>query len=136
MVPWTERKETSFAIPDRLFGTSGRGTQGSVTEYRYGYRARIGRDIEFDLPSKQCWVFPTGLENRFDVLVALPSVSTGFQISDNEDHAVELDASNSKFDFTSRTLAAELIAGQVIQVTESSVTIISLFSRYLMVLET
>ncbi|CAK7273077.1 hypothetical protein SEPCBS119000_005460 [Sporothrix epigloea] len=55
-----------FSAPDRVFGTSGRGVTGAITEFRYGMRADVGLEVDFPTPVKQSWIFATRTET-FDV---------------------------------------------------------------------
>jgi hypothetical protein len=136
MIPWDSNERKMISRPDRLFATSGRGVKGSVTEYRYGLRARIHTEIEYDAPMKRSWIFPSTDSDPswpLNLLLALPSQSAVLCIADDYTNVDEPGMSRVQFDVSSRTLTAAQISGDtIIQITEVASTIISPNGRYVL----
>lgn len=138
MVPWSEDHGMNITEPSRIFATSGRGIQGAVCEYRYGFRASIGLDMDFDLPSRECWVLPSDTSRSdahgYDVLISLFSFSAALRIAPGLDSVHALDQDTCGFDLSSRTILADVLrvsgsatnaAAAVVQITEHSVTVLA-----------
>lgn len=128
-----DRAVDSMQKPDRIFTASGRGQKGSLTELRWGIQARIGLEIDLDENVRQSWMFRAqeNDEPDFYTLLSLPHSSTALHISSNLSQAVALDAGSVEFDVSSRTLCATKNEhGLIIQVTESSTSIITPSQRY------
>ena len=111
-----------FSAPDRVFGTSGRGVTGAVTEFRYGLRADIGFEVDYQSPVKQSWIFATRTDTfdiEYRVLISLVDRSELCMSSDLAQFNVH-DDSVQLYDLKSRTLAAAQLSEDVIlQVTEN-----------------
>lgn len=107
--------------PDRVFGTSGRGVTGAITEFRYGLRANIGLEIEYD--AQQSWVFATRTED-FDLeihaLLSLVDKSEALHLSGDLEQAESHSDGATLYDLESRTITAAQVSEDVIvQVTET-----------------
>ncbi|KND90349.1 hypothetical protein TOPH_05044 [Tolypocladium ophioglossoides CBS 100239] len=118
----------ALAKPDSVFTASGRGANGSVTQWRRGIQGRIGLDIESGEPIRQSWAFK--LDNRgrsgLCALLALPHSSVVLQFSEDFSQVDALTAEDAHFDIASRTLdACRTPQGMIVQVTERSVTLVT-----------
>ncbi|KAK3936369.1 mono-functional DNA-alkylating methyl methanesulfonate N-term-domain-containing protein [Diplogelasinospora grovesii] len=129
MVPWSQR---GLRDPDRIFSTSGRGATGSVTEYRFGLKANIGLDLEYEIGVKRAWMFadkhlssPSG----FHLLLSLPDRTAFLHLPDDFSQAREPDASTAPYDLSSPTLAVAHSEHLLVQITKQSVTLIALDNR-------
>ncbi|OAA54805.1 thermotolerance protein [Niveomyces insectorum RCEF 264] len=127
LVPWKDRLPGTYTKPDRIFATSGRGVTGAITEFRYGLRANIGLDIDFETPVKQSWIFPIQSDDAslgFHLLVSFVDRSAAFHLSRDLAQASELESEAAPYDLASQTVAAaQLPGGVVVQVTEHSLVI-------------
>lgn len=128
MVPWQDKKPSK---PDRVFSTSGRGTKGTVTEYRYGLQAQIGLIYECGLGVKQAFVLPASLSSKepgYDLVLSLPDQTTVLRISEDFREISQppgVDDGTLKYDLSSRTLMAVVTQGIIIQVTEQNIVLIN-----------
>lgn len=114
-----------------LYGTSGRGNKGAITEYRTGIRAAIGLDIEFGEPTQRCWALSSytlhshGLDDGLHILVGLIDSSALLHLTADLSEATMVEADVSPFDHTVRTLeVVQREDGVIIQVTETAVVVI------------
>ncbi|CAK7268404.1 hypothetical protein SEPCBS57363_003074 [Sporothrix epigloea] len=112
-----------YPAPDRIFGTSGRGVTGAITEFRNGLRADIGLEVDFPTPVKQTWIFAARTDT-FDVvyyvLISLVDRSEALCMSLDLAQFNAHDNRVQSFDLESRTLAAAKLSEDVIlQVTEN-----------------
>jgi hypothetical protein len=118
---------------DRIFGTSGRGIKGTVTEYRYGMRADIHLDLDYAAPMRRAWTFPghlCGSGSGLYTLLAVPEGSDVLHLSDDLSQASQPNMAEAAFDTASRTLDAAQIAESIVQVTEESITILTGSQRH------
>ncbi|CAK7232480.1 hypothetical protein SCUCBS95973_008273 [Sporothrix curviconia] len=63
-----------FLPPDRVFGTSGRGVTGAITEFRRGLRVDVGLEADYPVPVKKSWFFATRTDTfdiEYQVLISL-----------------------------------------------------------------
>ena len=120
--------------PDRIFGTSGRGVTGAITEFRYGLRADVGLEVDYPVPVKQSWIFATRTEDfdiEFHVLISLVDKSEAFYLSADLAQVGIYEEGATLYDLESRTLVAAQVSEDVIvQVTESCIVFSSPKSRY------
>lgn len=119
--------------PDRVFGTSGRGTKASITEFRNGLEASIMVDIEYESAARKTWLFPahaTDASHGFYMLVSMPDKSSILHLSQDLGQVDVPDLDTVPFDLSSRTLAATRTSDHLaIQVTEQSITVVSSETR-------
>ncbi|CAK7208473.1 hypothetical protein SBRCBS47491_000104 [Sporothrix bragantina] len=115
-----------FSTPDRVFGTSGRGVTGAVTEFRYGLRADIGLEVDYPTPIKQSWIFATRTDTfdiEYHVLISLVDRSEAFYMSSDLAQFNAHDEGVQLYDLESRTLAASQLSEEVI-LQQPSLTVI------------
>ena len=114
---------------DRVFGTSGRGIKGSVTEFRHGMPAELHLDLDYGTPIKQAWAFPAELCGGNDgvyILLAVPEGSDLLHISGDLSEATKPEDGETSFDTGSRTLAAAPVGDSaIVQVSKDYVTVMS-----------
>ncbi|EFX05596.1 thermotolerance protein [Grosmannia clavigera kw1407] len=129
IIPWQDRPLGSFSNPDRIFATSGHGVTGAVTEFRFGYRANIGLDIDYETPVKQSWIFPTQPESadpEFHLLMSLVDRTVVLYLSSDLEKYREPDADLTQYDLSTRTVAAaQMYEDAVVQVSEKYLVFIS-----------
>lgn len=134
IIPWQERPLGTFSNPDRIFATSGRGVTGAITEFRFGYRASIGLDIDYGTPVKQSWIFPTQAESadsECHLLMSLVDRTAVLYVSGDLEQAREPDADTTLYDLSTRTVAAaQVYQDAVVQVTEKYLVFVSPMARY------
>lgn len=122
--------------PDSLFSASGRGLKGNVTQWRWGIQGRIGLDIESGEPIRRSWGFSIkgpGDGGLFGLL-ALPHSSILLRFSSDFSQVSAVESEATAFDLSSRTLCAcQFGPDIIIQVTESSISVVSASSRYALV---
>lgn len=114
--------------PDRIFACSGRGSSGSIAEYRYGLAARIGLQWSWEAPVRRCWALPAldeTLDGGLRLLLALPNRTDVVDVSDDWSGLDNLAQDQVSYDLSSSTLAAGVSQSAILQVTTSSVTIIT-----------
>ncbi|KAG6005861.1 hypothetical protein E4U21_007569 [Claviceps maximensis] len=119
----------SYSKPDVLFSASGRGFKGNITQWRWGVQGRIGLEIDPGEPTRRSWGFymgsGSGVSGLYGLL-ALPNASIVLRFSKDFAQVDSLDADSTPFDLGSRTLDAyQTDSGLIIQVTESSISLIS-----------
>ncbi|KAL1911049.1 hypothetical protein Sste5344_003222 [Sporothrix stenoceras] len=98
-----------YSNPDRIFGTSGRGVTGAITEFRYGLRADVGLEVDYLVPVKQSWIFATRTEDydiEFQVLISLIDKSEAFYLSADLSQVGIHEEGTTLYDLESRTLVA------------------------------
>jgi hypothetical protein len=118
---------------DRMFCISGKGTQGNISELRFGLAANIGWDIGYGSHVQKCWIFEAMLPDigpGFYFLLTLPDASSVLQVPHGSDEPTEPDPSLHHFDLLSRTLAAaQNSENLIIQVTETSIVLVTPSTR-------
>ncbi|KAI1493499.1 mono-functional DNA-alkylating methyl methanesulfonate N-term-domain-containing protein [Biscogniauxia mediterranea] len=122
------KASTAWLKPDRLFACSGRGIMGAITELRYGIQAKVGLDLTYSSPIKQCWPIPIlgeTIEDGFLMLLALPNRSAILHISQNLSEVSEKSQDAVQFDLSSITLAACQTKDMVIQITPAFITMVT-----------
>ncbi|KAG5800790.1 hypothetical protein H9Q69_000137 [Fusarium xylarioides] len=106
----TKRKVSSNPKPksDRIFCTSGRGPQSSLTELRWGIQARIGLEFDHDQHVRQSWMFPVEAqgERSFFVILSLPHSTDVLRFPADLSNANALSPEVCPFDTSSRTISA------------------------------
>lgn len=119
--------------PDTVFTASGRGSKGSVTQWRWGVQGMIGLDLEYGEPIGNSWAFELATSETncgLSTLLALPYSTSVLQFSEDFSQVQALAAEDTPFDVSSRTLdACSSSEGAVIQVTERAVTVATGFER-------
>ncbi|KAI1339511.1 mono-functional DNA-alkylating methyl methanesulfonate N-term-domain-containing protein [Xylariaceae sp. FL0016] len=113
--------------PDRIFTCSGRGVMGGISEIRSGIEAKIGLDLTYSSPIKQCWAFPShenSIGDGFLMLLSLPNASAILHIAQDMSEVAEKFQNESPFDLSSTTLALYTIGDTVVQITSNRITII------------
>ena len=122
MVSWQERQPRK---PDRIFATSGRGPQGSISEFRNGLEAKIGVEIDYGDVLRQVWaqLVPGGVH----LILSMPGRSAALYLSQDLSNATEILEDPPTYDLTSQTLAIDRIDDHLLaQVTERWVVVLSL----------
>lgn len=130
MVRWP-----SIAKPDRLFSTSGKGTKGAVTEYRYGLQAKIGLDYDCGLGVKNAFVLPalapysSSQSTGYDLLLSMPDRTRVLRLSEDLGDVSELEAEDGAgYDVSCRTVTAVVAndsSDVIAQVTEQNIVLVS-----------
>lgn len=103
-----------------------------MTEWRWGIQGRIGLDIESGEPIRRSWIFSTESngDKVFIGLLSLPHSTIVLQFSGDLTQVDALPSEDTKYDTTSRTLyAVQTKNGEILQVTETHVAVISLSGR-------
>ena len=117
-------------LPQRLFASTGKSSQGSIHELRYGFRASSVFDpivLEDDIPNSilNTWILRAPTADVMYVLIAHPASSSSLRIAEDDQWDTDEPAG---FELQSRTLAAlSLSNGVFFQITDSA--IISLSGR-------
>ncbi|RYP05995.1 hypothetical protein DL765_009643 [Monosporascus sp. GIB2] len=96
---------------EEVFVSSGRGKLGGVTELRHGIQAKIGQVAE--------------IEEGFLFLLSLPDRSAIIHFSEDFEDIVEREHDTVPYDLSSRTLAAQDTGDAIIQVTTSSIVVVT-----------
>lgn len=131
----TSRNKTRSEInghskPDRVFACSGRGKTGSILEFRHGFEAHIGYELECGSPVKQCWQVRRpegGSRDDFDLIVSRPDRTDVVRFAKGLDAFASMAQDQVPYDFSSTTLAVqELGIGPIVQVTTNSVTLVDI----------
>jgi hypothetical protein len=115
-----------FPKPDRIFACVGKGTKGSITEFRYGLEARLGLETEFHTPVMDVWVSSASLclgkdDGGSFFLLSFLNRSALLHLSNDASEIDDLDQTSTFLDLTHRTIAASLHGYCMIQVTEQSI---------------
>ncbi|KAI1470467.1 mono-functional DNA-alkylating methyl methanesulfonate N-term-domain-containing protein [Daldinia caldariorum] len=111
---------------DKIFACSGRGMSGAITEFRYGFQARIGLDLTYSSNIRQCWAISElsgAAEDGFYLILALPNESAVLHLTRDLAEASEKDHEATPYDLSSTTLAVYEADGGVIQITTNYITI-------------
>jgi hypothetical protein len=106
---------------------------GSVAEYRQGLEVKINYEMDLQVPVRKCWIIecPTdSMEEGIHILVALPNRSTVLHLTEDLSQVEEKFQDSVQYDLASTTLAAQEFENVIVQVTTSSITIITLTERY------
>ena len=114
--------------PDRIFCCAGKGASGTITEFRHGLEASVGLEMSYDAQIMDIWVLSSEMEDHDGdegslFLLSLGDRSSVLHLSSNAMEIVELEPQATKFDLTSRTIAATMHGQYQIQVTEKSIVI-------------
>lgn len=113
---------------DQLFACAGRGQTGSIAEFRYGFEARVGFDLDLEDPVQQCWTLrgPASSPNsELCLLLAYPDRSIIYMVDIDSLAVTEKGPDEVPYDLSSTTLAAvEAQDGTIIQVTADVITIV------------
>lgn len=119
----TKRRVSSNPRPksDRIFCTSGRGPQSSLTELRWGIQARIGLEFDHDQYVRQSWMFPVEAQGdrSFYGILSLPHSTDVLHFPADLSNANALSPDACPFDTSSRTISAfQTEQAVIIQVSE------------------
>ncbi|KAL7933812.1 mono-functional DNA-alkylating methyl methanesulfonate N-term domain-containing protein [Trichoderma chlorosporum] len=123
----TTQQRNKMRKQDSVFSASGRGLKGSVVQWRWGIQARIGLDIETGEPIRQAWTFTQRQNNQVALfgLLALPHSSLVLRFSESLDQVDAVPADDTPFDLASRTLHTIQVSETVVQVTETSINVVT-----------
>lgn len=117
-----------------MFCISGKGSQGTISELRFGLAANIGWDISFGSHIQRSWIFEALLPDigpGYYLLMTLPDTSSVLQLPRGSDDPIQPDPDSHHFDLSSRTLAAAQSSDQlIVQVTETSIVLVTPFTTY------
>ncbi|RFU35676.1 hypothetical protein B7463_g659, partial [Scytalidium lignicola] len=123
--------KSSVPKPDRIFSCGGKGSQGAITEFRYGLEASLGLEVDYQSPISNAWVLKPPPDSQLfedDVslfLLSLADRSALLQLSSDISDIVEVDQDLTPFDLGSRTIVADSNVDGIIQVTERSIIFVS-----------
>jgi hypothetical protein len=122
-------KKDYLKQPDRIFTCAGKGLDGTITEFRYGLEASIGLEMSYDAQIMDIWVLSSDPNEAYGndgslFLLSLADRSSVLHLSGDATEIVELEPAATKFDLTSRTIAASMHGKYQIQVTEQSIVFI------------
>ncbi|KAL1838353.1 hypothetical protein VTJ49DRAFT_2784 [Mycothermus thermophilus] len=112
--------------PGRIFvGGPGDGTNGAVTEYRYGLRANIGLDVDYGPGMKKAWLLEVHKPgfNGYLLLISLPDTTTALMVSYDFSSADVVASDRISFDLASTTLALVRSSGVIIQITSRMIVV-------------
>lgn len=119
--------------PDRVFACVGKNPRGAVTEFRYGLEARLGLEIDFEIPILHAWTLPpsTSYMSTGGSIFLLSSVesSAAFYIPGDESSVESLDQEVTTFDLRYRTIAVQVYGNRAVQVTTNTILFIENNSR-------
>lgn len=119
IVPW---QQDEMRRPDRIFATCEDGTEGSITEFRYGLRANISLDIDYQKGMKRAWLLPN--PHGYLLLVSLPDSSEVFRVLSDFTSAVNLTEDDSiPYDLTSTTLTLACFSDLTVQITNTNIVL-------------
>lgn len=131
---WGELGSFDYRGHDRVFATSGRGANRSISEFMSGLKANIILDVEYGSVLRHVWVFPTpgdGKPTRFTVLLGLHNHTAIVELASDLGDIQDPDSSGMGFDTSMRTLAAsQLTDGTICHITESSLILIGHSQTY------
>jgi hypothetical protein len=131
MTPWPEKKLTK---PDRIFGTSGKGSKGTVTEYRYGLQAKIGLQYECGMGVKRAFVLPAlaaffgGEAPGYDLILSMGDQTRVLRLSEDFGEIAELQDGDATlpYNLSCQTITAATAcesADVVVQVTAQNIVL-------------
>lgn len=117
---------------DVLVAASGRGAKGNLASFRWGRQARIGCDIDTESTIRQVGAFVSPHGNRLlQVALSLPEATLVLEFSGDLSEVRALEANETPLDVGSCTLNLHSTSEFVVQVTETSITLVTETSRYL-----
>ncbi|KAH6856761.1 mono-functional DNA-alkylating methyl methanesulfonate N-term-domain-containing protein [Chaetomium sp. MPI-CAGE-AT-0009] len=125
MVPWQQAKHRK---PDRLFATCEGGSEGSITEYRYGLKANIGLDLEYGPGMKQAWLLPFSDPASFEgylLLISMPDSTAALLLSKDFSSATAPVEGSIPYDLSSSTLTLASHAELTVQITHQAVVLVN-----------
>ncbi|TVY54244.1 hypothetical protein LCER1_G002307 [Lachnellula cervina] len=126
----SRRKKNTDPRPNKIYACAGKGSKGVITEFRYGLEAKLGLEMDYQIPIMEAWVLcPTfdSLDDDDDVSIFLLSLgdhSAVLQLSGDARDIDNLEQEETKFDLRYRTLAASMHGSFTIQVTEQTIVLI------------
>lgn len=121
----------SVPKPDRVFSCGGKGSQGAITEFRYGWEASLGLEVDYQTAISDLWAFQSSLNpellngDGFLFLLSLADRSALLNLSNDASDIMEVDQDSTPFDLGSRTIVASNNSDRIIQVTERSIVFVS-----------
>ncbi|TLS29912.1 hypothetical protein PpBr36_02848 [Pyricularia pennisetigena] len=108
--------------PDRLFATSGKAASGAVIEYRHGFQADIGVQLDCDPTTTKAWLLPaaaTASGSGHYLILTTPDRSTLLHLSDDLSE-LSCPEEDIGFDLLSQTYVVHPIYKRaILQVTET-----------------
>ncbi|TVY80576.1 hypothetical protein LSUE1_G004225 [Lachnellula suecica] len=126
------RQRNFFPKPDQIFVCAGKGSRGVITEFRYGLEAKLGLEMDYQMPIMEAWVLCPdfdSLDGDDDdtslFLLSMGDRSAVLRLSSDAKDVTDIDQDNTKFDLRYRTLAASNHRNFTIQVTEQSIVLIN-----------
>ncbi|KAI5197512.1 hypothetical protein E4T39_07267 [Aureobasidium subglaciale] len=109
---------------DTLFAPSGRQPYGKITELRMGIEAHIGHEVQslqFSIVS-HVWVLPVDQEDVFLVMLSSPGQTHILSIPQSPDDLIQAEPIEpAGLDLQHSTLAAAIVYGCILQITESAI---------------
>ena len=111
---------------EALVSASGRGLHGNLASFRWGKQARIGTDIDTECVIRQIGAYTAahhGIQ-LLHVALSLPESTLVLQFSSDMTEVRALNDEETKLDLASSTLTIHNSPGQLVQVTESHITLI------------
>ena len=129
----------SLPKPDRLFACVGKGSDGVITEFRYGVEARIGLHFDCEVPISQVWALPFdragNLANDGTLfLLSVGASSYALALSSDEEAVEAVPQELLTVDLEHHTIAAGVIGEHVVQVTVLAIIVASREKRYVSIL--
>lgn len=128
-----EAPDQAASMTRRVFSASGRGAQGTITEWRMGLRGRIVLDIDLDEPIRDVWIFEgeSCCTDGYQIILSFPYSSTVLRLSEDLLQVAAIDTDKTPFQTSSRTIFAASLSDDIaIQVTETSLTVVTPGNRY------
>ena len=127
------RKRNATPRQDKVFACAGKGSKGVITEFRYGLEAKLGLEMDYEMPIMEAWVLcPTfdSLDDDDDDDVSLFLLSLGdrsavLRLSGDANDVQDIEQADTKFDLGYRTIAASMHRSFTIQVTEQSIVLMN-----------
>lgn len=125
------RKRNPVPRPDRIFACAGKGAKGVITEFRYGLEAKIGLEMDYQMPIMEAWVLCPSFDSLDDddddslFLLSLGDRSAVLRLSADAQSVGDLGEHETKFDLRFRTIAASMHRSFTIQVTEQSIVLMN-----------
>lgn len=118
---------THLRRTDELYSASGRGLRGNISQWRWGLEARIGLDMELRHPVRRAWGFTMDFGHGKTLCSLLTSSTSSSLLRFQRDlgDVSEVAPEQAKFDLGSRTLHAIQLSDTIIQVTETSINVIT-----------
>jgi hypothetical protein len=125
------RKRNAALRQEKICACAGKGSKGVITEFRYGLEAKLGLEMDYEMPIMEAWVLcPTfdSLDDDDDVslfLLSLGDRSAVLRLSGDANDIQDLEQADTKFDLRYRTIAASMHRSFTIQVTEQSIVLMN-----------